>query len=78
MKRGDKGRDARRDAKDQTPPPRHEGKNRTGLQSFWIDGKGINREVLQRYICRMCGNEARCKPDKYNVSLTVRLVLDRC
>ena len=55
------------------PPPRQEKANRTGLNEYWIDGAGINREVLQRQICRMLGNEAKCKPDKYNVGLRLHM-----
>ncbi|MDI1492231.1 MAG: hypothetical protein OHK93_003443 [Ramalina farinacea] len=40
-----------------------------GLNTYWIDGEGIHREVLQRQICFMLGNEARCKPSSYNVRL---------
>ena len=40
---------------------------RAGLNNYWIDGTGINREVLQRQICFMLGNEAISRPDSYKV-----------
>lgn len=69
----DSGREARRrrnpneEEDSDSPPPVNAKPKRTGLNDYWIDGSGINREVLQRQICFMLGNEARSKPDKYNV-----------
>ena len=62
-----------RDSPDEpSRPPRKEDKSRTvgsrtGLNTYWISGEGIVREVLQRQICRMLGNEARSQPGEYNV-----------
>ncbi|KAG8525818.1 uncharacterized protein KY384_000578 [Bacidia gigantensis] len=58
-------REARpRDSPDDLPPSR-EKPNRTGLQDYFIKGEGIHRDVLQRQICFMLGNEARSKPSTY-------------
>ena len=41
----------------------------TGLNDYFVDGEGINREVLQRNIAFMLGPEARSKPDKLHVGI---------
>lgn len=38
-----------------------------GLNEYWIDGEHINREVLQKQICKMLGPEAFSRPSVYNV-----------
>ncbi len=56
-------------------PPREPKKARAGeltnsttdLNQFFIKGKGINREVLQKEICRFLGPEATSKPDTFKV-----------
>ena len=55
-------------------PPRERKKARaaessdpTELNQFFIDGKGIHREVLQKELCRFLGPEATSKPDTYKV-----------
>lgn len=35
------------------------------LDEFFLDGAGINREVLQLSICRFLGSEATCRPHKH-------------
>ena len=37
------------------------------LNDFFVDGKGIHREVLQREICKYLGPEAYSRPSNYNV-----------
>lgn len=37
------------------------------LNEYFIDGEGINREVLQIEICKYLGAEATCRPGDYNV-----------
>ena len=79
-------RRSRSTSSDESPPPRRERdreqKPKTGLNKYWIAGDGINREVLQRQICFMLGNEAYSKPDKYKVHLIPLLGLlldaDQC
>ena len=39
----------------------------SGLNKYFINGKGIHREVLQREICRFLGPEATSKPDMFKV-----------
>lgn len=65
---GDRRRPDRRErssSSEDSPPTRHDKPSRTGLQEYWINGQGINRDVLQRQICFMLGNEAKCKPGQY-------------
>ena len=50
---------------DQPTAPRG-GRGET-LNEFFVDGKGINREVLQREICKYLGPEAYSRPYNYNV-----------
>ena len=40
---------------------------RLPLNDYWIDGEGINREVLQIEICKYLGAEATSRPGDYNV-----------
>ena len=63
-----------RDSPDDPSRPRKEDKTargrtglNTGLNTYFVDGEGIVREVLQRQICRMLGNDARSQPSEYNV-----------
>lgn len=71
--RDDRDRDRRRTARDDRPPNRDDppAPSRTGrgetLNDFFMDGKGIHREVLQREICKYLGPEARSRPYNYNV-----------
>ena len=44
-------------------------KSRSDLNEFFVDGKGIHREVLQKEICRFLGPEAYSKPHTYQVCL---------
>lgn len=37
------------------------------LNEFFVDGDGINREVLQRELCKYLGADALCRPGTYNV-----------
>lgn len=71
--RGDRDRDRRRPVRDdrgtirddQPAPPR--GGRGDPLNEFFVDGKGIHREVLQREICKYLGPEAYSRPSTYNV-----------
>jgi len=69
-------RDLPRDYDDRQPrrsdkePGRGDPSTRRGgpkLNEFFVDGQGINREVLQREICRFLGPEAHSRPSTYNV-----------
>ena len=48
---------------------------RSRLNEFFVEGKGINHEVLKKQICRYLGSEAFVKPHTYNVS---HLVIGQC
>lgn len=48
---------------------------RSGLNEFFINGDGINREVLQNEISRYLGPDAYARPCEYGVSY---LVIDQC
>ena len=67
--RGERER-GERDRPEEDPRHRREPQtrgSRPGLNSYWIDGRGINREVLQREICKYLGNDATSKPGDFNV-----------
>jgi hypothetical protein len=79
-RRGDRGDrrntrdDIEQDDRIRGDPPRESKKARAGeatdptdLNKFFINGKGINREVLQKELCRFLGPEATSKPDMYKV-----------
>ena len=57
----------RRPIRDEPPREPKKAKGTTGLNSYFIKGEGIHREVLQKEICRFLGPEATSKPDEYNV-----------
>ncbi len=52
--------------RDDPPAPSRGGRGET-LNEFFVDGKGIHREVLQREICKYLGPEAYSRPYNYNV-----------
>lgn len=60
-----------RDERDRRRPVRDDPPARSGraeaLNDFFMDGKGIHREVLQREICKYLGPEAFSRPYNYNV-----------
>lgn len=45
------------------------------LNEFFVDGEGINREVLQRELCKYLGADALCRPGTYNVRLLYLVVI---
>lgn len=59
-------RDDRPSIRDDPPAPSRGGRGET-LNDFFMDGKGIHREVLQREICKYLGPEAFSRPYNYNV-----------
>ena len=69
----DRDRDRRRPVREERAPPRDEppvssrGNRGETLNEFFVDGKGIHREVLQREICKYLGPEAYSRPYNYNV-----------
>ena len=70
-RRGDRGRE------DQAPPlqrerPRPTKPRQDALNEFFVSGEGINREVLQREICKYLGPEAYSRPSTYNVRRRTR------
>lgn len=67
-------RDRRRPVRDDRAPlrddlPTSSRGGRPELNEFFVDGKGIHREVLQREICKYLGPEAFSRPSTYNVRL---------
>ena len=63
--RGDRDRDdypSKRQA-----APRESTSSRPKLDEFWLDGEGIDRQVLQSSICRFLGSEATSRPFELNV-----------
>ena len=42
------------------------------LNEFWIDGEGIDRQVLQIQITRYLGGEATCRPMENGVRLALQ------
>ncbi len=69
--REDRERDRRRPVRDDRAAVRDDPPSRSGrgeaLNDFFMDGKGIHREVLQREICKYLGPEAFSRPYNYNV-----------
>ena len=58
--------DRRRPVRDDLPTSSRGGRG-PELNEFFVDGKGIHREVLQREICKYLGPEAFSRPSTYNV-----------
>lgn len=58
--------DERASIRDDPPAPSRSGRGEA-LNDFFMDGKGIHREVLQREICKYLGPEAFSRPYNYNV-----------
>ena len=90
--RGDRDRDDRRDrdrrraddrdvrrepARNDREPPRANRSNGDGLNEFFIEGEGINREVMQREICKYLGPEAHSRPGAYNVRRATQVLHSR-
>lgn len=48
-------------------------KSRTVLDEFFLDGEGIDREVLQSSICRFLGPEATSRPHEHEVCYKIPL-----
>ncbi|MCJ1330476.1 hypothetical protein MMC10_007160 [Thelotrema lepadinum] len=64
-------RDRDRGDRDDYPPskrqaPRESAASRPKLDEFWLDGDGIDRQVLQSSICRFLGPEATSRPFDLN------------
>ena len=53
-----------RDTKDRQ---KHGSSSRPKLDEFWLDGEGIDRQVLQSSICRFLGPEATSRPMEHQV-----------
>ena len=53
--------------------PSHKRPKNTGLNDYFVDGDGINRDVLQRNIAFMLGPEARSKPDSLHVGIPLKM-----
>lgn len=56
-----------REYADDRPAGREPKKARAELNEYFIKGTGIQREVLQKEICRFLGPEATSRPGKYKV-----------
>lgn len=65
-RRGDKDPPRERDREPREPSGASGGR-RSNLNEFFLSGEGINREVLQKEICKYLGPEAYSRPMKYNV-----------
>ena len=66
-RRGADDRDYPRKGPRQEPPQREPARQAKQLNEYFIDGEGINREVLQIDICKHLGPEATSRPGTYNV-----------
>jgi len=71
-RRADRGDDSRAAARSGEVPRRPQ------LNNYWIDGKGINRQVLQAEIAKFLGAEATCRPGPHpdDVSYLARPCVD--
>lgn len=72
MAHRDRARQADRVEREQREDPRRSPREaitsrRLPLNDYFIDGEGINREVLQIEICKYLGAEATSRPGDYNV-----------
>lgn len=66
-RREDRGHRGERPRPGRDDPPSSSRRGGETLNEFFVDGKGIHREVLQREICKYLGPEAYSRPSKYNV-----------
>ena len=65
----DKGKQTKFADKGRESPDRrkHENLYRPKLDEFWLDGDGIDRQVLQSSVSRFLGPEATSRPFDLNV-----------
>lgn len=64
-----RGGEHRDDYPSKRPAQREAAAARPKLDEFWLDGEGIDRQVLQSSICRFLGSEATSRPFEFNVRL---------